>query len=59
MHMQFLISLLGIKHQTESLFDQSKGKTLEEYKQDLLVKMGKRQFEKLDNLGLSIPVRLA
>jgi len=56
--MDFLTSLLGIRHKTEGLFDQTKGKTLEEYKQELLVKMGKRQFEKLENLGLSIPVRL-
>ena len=56
--MNFLASILGIKHKATELFDITKGKTLDEYKQELLIKMGKRQFEKLQNLGLSIPVSL-
>ncbi|HSA84225.1 MAG TPA: hypothetical protein VLF20_05090 [Patescibacteria group bacterium] len=46
------------KKQTPVVFDQQEGKTLEEYRQELLIKMMGRQFEKLNQLGLSIPVRL-
>ncbi|HEX8931677.1 MAG TPA: hypothetical protein VF810_00800 [Patescibacteria group bacterium] len=57
--MNLLATLLGLKKQTTNLFEPTKGKTLTEYKQELLVKMARKQFEKLQNLGLSIPVSLA
>ncbi len=47
-----------MKNKTEDVFDAKNGKTLSMYRQELLVKMGKKQFEKLQNLGLSIPVSL-
>lgn len=56
--MNFFVTLLGIKRTTDELFDTTKGKTLDEYKQELLIKMGKRQFEKLNRLGLNVPVSL-
>lgn len=34
-------------------------KTVAEHQRELLVSQGKKQFEKLKDLGLSIPVRLA
>jgi len=49
----------GVKRETNTFFGQTEGKTLAEYRQELLVKMGKKQFEKLQDLGLSIPVSLA
>lgn len=55
--MKLLRTLFITEGKIDSLFEQ-KGKTLAEYQQELLSKMAKRQFEKLDNLGLSIPVRL-
>jgi len=57
-YMELLRSLFDFKQNTESLFDQQKGKTLSEYQQDLLVKMARRQFQKLQDLGLSLPVQL-
>lgn len=57
--MKLLSTLFVSQAKIDSLFDDQKGKTLEEYQQELLIKMGKRQFEKLQNLGLSIPVQLA
>ena len=56
--MKLLGFTFDLNRQTPSLFDDQKGKTLEEYRHELLVRMGKRQFEKLENLGLSIPVQL-
>lgn len=57
--MKLIASLLGIKRKTEELFDKADGKTLAEYKRELLVKIGRRQFEKLNELGLSIQIKLA
>lgn len=57
--MKLLSTLFESQGKTNSLFDTKNGKTLAEYQRELLVKMGKRQFEKLQNLGLSIPVQLA
>lgn len=34
-------------------------KTNAEYQRELLVRQGKQQFEKLNTLGLTIPVKLA
>jgi len=56
--MKLLRTLFGSTSSVDSLFDQQKGKTLAQYQQELLIKMGKRQFEKLENLGLTIPVSL-
>lgn len=55
--MKLLRALFTAEETIDSLFEQ-KGKTLAEYQQELLSKMAKRQFEKLDNLGLTIPVSL-
>lgn len=44
------------------LFSQKKKieeKSLAEYQREMLISQGKQQFEKLKDLGLSIPVRLA
>lgn len=49
---------MGLKQKTEELFETANGKTIAEYKRELLVKMGKRQFEKLNELGLSIQLKL-
>lgn len=57
--MKLLSTLFDFQAKNDSVFDTQRGKTLAEYQQELLVKMGKRQFEKLQNLGLSIPVQLA
>jgi hypothetical protein len=57
--MKLIASLLGIKRRTEELFEKADGKTIAEYQRELLVKMGKKQFEKLNELGLSIQVKLA
>ena len=57
--MKLLRSLFESDNTVDSLFGEQKGKTLAEYQRELLVKMGKRQFEKLQDLGLSIPVQLA
>jgi len=54
-----IASLLGLKRKTEELFDQTNGKTIAEYQRELLVNAGRQQFEKLQDLGLTIPVRLA
>lgn len=56
--MKLLRTLFDSEKKNDSLFTQ-KGKTLSEYQRELLVKMTKRQFEKLEDLGLSIPVQLA
>lgn len=50
--MKLLALLFGQKRKNER-------KTLAEYQREMLVRQGKQQFEKLNNLGLSIPVRLA
>ena len=59
MDMKLIAALFGLKRKTEELFDQSNGKTIAEHQRKLLVKMGRQQFEKLKDLGLSIPVQLA
>lgn len=46
------------KKQLPVVFDQQKGKTLEEYRQELLIKMVGRQFTKLNQLGLAIPLQV-
>lgn len=46
------------KKQSPVVFDQQKGKTLEEYRQELLIKMVGRQFTKLNQLGLAIPLQV-
>lgn len=46
------------KKQSPVVFDQQKGKTLEEYRQELLIKMVGRQFAKLNQLGLAIPLQV-
>lgn len=56
--MKLLRSFFALRPKSDSLFDQE-GKTLAEYQQELRVKMAKRQFQKLQDLGLSIPVQLA
>jgi hypothetical protein len=57
--MKLIATLLGLKQKTDDLFDQKNGKTISEYQRELLVSMGRKQFEKLQDLGLNIPVRLA
>jgi len=57
--MKLFRSFFEGKQNTDVLFEQQKGKTLAEYQQDSLVKMARRQFQKLQDLGLSIPVELA
>jgi len=57
--MKLIASLLGIKQKTEELFEKAEGKTLSEYQRELLVKMGRKQFEKLNELGLGIQLKLA
>lgn len=56
--MNLLRSLFTTGRNFDSLFEQ-KGKTLAEYQQELLSKMAKRQFEKLQSLGLNVPVSVA
>ena len=56
--MKLLRSLFDVKQNSEVIFTQQKGKTLAEYQQEQLVKMARRQFQKLQDLGLSIPVQL-
>jgi len=56
--MQLIASLLGIKRKTEDLFEKTEGKTIAEYQREILVKMGKRQFEKLNELGVGIQTSL-
>lgn len=56
--MKLLRTFFDSNNKTDSLFDQQEGKTLAQYQQELLIKMAKRQFEKLENLGLTIPVSL-
>jgi len=56
--MKLLTFLLHLKDKTESLFVEEDNKTLAEYQREVLVKTGRQQFEKLKDLGLSIPVRL-
>lgn len=53
-NMKFLKSLLGTLSQRKK----QAGKTLEQYKQDVLIRQGKVQFEKLMQKGLSIPVAI-
>jgi hypothetical protein len=50
--MKLLAFLFGQKKELET-------KTLAEHQREMLVSQGKQQFEKLKNLGLTIPVRLA
>jgi hypothetical protein len=50
--MGLLLSLLGLKKNIER-------KTLADYQQEMYVKWSKKQFEKLHDLGLTIPVRVA
>ena len=57
--MRLIASLLGIKRKTVELFDKADGKSITEYQRELLVRMGRKQFEKLNELGLSIQVKLA
>lgn len=57
--MKLIASILGIKAKTEDFFDKSTGKTLAEYQRELLIKVGRKQFEKLNELGLSIQIKLA
>ncbi|MBI5452925.1 hypothetical protein HY945_05690 [Candidatus Gottesmanbacteria bacterium] len=57
--MKLIALFSGIKKETEVLFSSEEGKTLTQYRQELLIKMGRKQFEKLQDLGLSIPVSLA
>jgi len=56
--MKLLRSLFDLKRNADSLFVQQKGKTLAEYQQELRIKMARRQFQKLQDLGLSLPVQL-
>ena len=56
--MKLVATLFGLKLKSDNLFDESNGKTMDEYRNELLSKMAKRQFEKLDNLGLSIPLQV-
>ena len=57
--MKLLSTLFDSQASIDSLFEVQKGKTLAEYQQELLIKMGKRQFEKLEDLGLAFPIQLA
>jgi hypothetical protein len=57
--MKLLNTLFESRVKVDSLFEEQKGKTLAEYQQELLIKMGKRQFEKLEDLGLAFPIQLA
>ncbi len=41
------------------LIKKNEPKTLAEYQQEMYVKWGRKQFKKLNELGLNIPVRLA
>ena len=56
--MKLLYSLFESTDKTNTLFGEQKGKTLAEYQRELLVKMTKRQFEKLQDLGLAFPIQL-
>jgi len=51
--------LFGLKNKQRTPFNINEGKTISEYKQEAMNKIGRQQFEKLKDLGLSIPVRLA
>jgi hypothetical protein len=42
-----------------TFFRRNEPKTLAEYQQEMYTKWGKKQFEKLNKLGLSISVSLA
>ena len=57
--MKLIASFLGLKRKTKEIFDMAEGKTIAEYQRELLVKMGRKQFEKLNDLGLSIQIKLA
>jgi hypothetical protein len=57
--MKFFSLLLGTKNKTTLVFDDEKGKTIDEYQRELLVKAGREEFEKLHNLGLALPFQLA
>lgn len=50
--MNLLAFLLRFKKKTQR-------KTIADYQREMLVKMGKQQFDKLKRLGLAIPVTLA
>lgn len=57
--MKLFNTLFDSRVKIDSVFEEQKGKTLAEYQRELLVKMGKRQFEKLEDLGLAFPIQLA
>jgi hypothetical protein len=50
--MNLFAFLLSFKKKTQR-------KTLAEYQREILVRAGRQQFKKLQDLGLNIPVRLA
>ncbi|MGH7203503.1 MAG: hypothetical protein ACREHC_03610 [Candidatus Levyibacteriota bacterium] len=50
--MKFLVFLLGLRRKNQR-------KTLAEYQREMMVKVGRQQFEKLKDLGLHIPVALS
>lgn len=52
--MKFLRAIFTMHDKTAIFFGEQKGKTLAEYQRELLIKMGKKQFEKLNKLGLGI-----
>ncbi|HZE87661.1 MAG TPA: hypothetical protein VE090_05680 [Methylomirabilota bacterium] len=56
--MKLLTSLGQLRTKSEPLFSGENGKTIAEYQRELLIKTGRTQFEKLKDLGLTIPVQL-
>ena len=50
--MRMLAFLLRLMRKKES-------KILTDYKEEMLVRLGRQQFKKLSDLGLGIPIRLA
>jgi hypothetical protein len=57
--MKLIAFLLRSRNKQINPFGDMRGKTISSYKQEAMNRIGKQQFEKLKDLGLSIPVRLA
>lgn len=58
------MKLADFKAVLQSLFSQSQwkkveGKTMADYQRDILIKVGKAQFQRLQQLGLTVPVALS
>lgn len=57
--MTFSTVLSWAKQKKQPGFNQNIKQTIAEHNREALIKAGKQQFEKLKDLGIGLPVRLA